>query len=84
MADDLVDAGQAAALLGVPRGRIYAWKNSGDVTPAGLVPGTSRSGMVPMFKLDELQPLAERYHANRPGIDRNGAEVSHNRRRESR
>jgi hypothetical protein len=63
VADGLVDATRAAELLGVPRGRIYAWKNSGDVTPAGLVPGTSRSGMVPMFKLDELRPLAERYHA---------------------
>ncbi len=56
---------QAAAELGVPRSLIAKWKHRQLVTPAGFAKGRGRDA--PLYRLDELRPLADRYHAtNQP------------------
>lgn len=60
-----VTTSEAAAELDVPPGLIAKWKHRELATPAGLIPGPGRGGQVPLWRLDELRPLAERYHARR-------------------
>lgn len=52
---------QAAAELGVPRSLIAKWKHRQLVTPAGFARGRGRDA--PLYLLDELRPLVERYQA---------------------
>lgn len=40
---------------------IWDWKARGKVTPAGLVRGRGRGGLVPLYHLEELRPLAVDY-----------------------
>lgn len=60
-ADGLVSADQGAELLGVPASTIRKWKERGRVIQAGSIPGRGRSGEVPLYRLDELRPLAADY-----------------------
>lgn len=57
----LLDTEAAAEALGVPASAIHTWKHRHLVTPAGMVPGRGRGGLVPLWKLDDLRPLAEAY-----------------------
>lgn len=63
---DTLDAQRAAAELGVPVTAIYDWKHRGRVYPAGYVRGVGRGGRVPVYRLEELRPLAERYLERNP------------------
>lgn len=56
---------QAAELLDVPAVVISMWKYRGKITPIGVLHGRGRRGQVPIYRLEELKPLAERYHATR-------------------
>lgn len=58
---DTLDAQRAALELDVPVTAIYDWKHRGRVAPAGYVRGLGRGGRVPVYRLAELQPLAEQY-----------------------
>ena len=58
---DTLDAQRAAAELGVPVTAIYDWKHRGRVAPVGYIRGVGRGGRVPVYRLEELQPLAEEY-----------------------
>jgi hypothetical protein len=58
-----VTTAQAAALLDVPAGRIARWKYDGKIVPVGMLHGRGRGGQVPLYRLDELRPLADAYHA---------------------
>lgn len=40
---------------------IWDWKARGKVTPAGLVRGRGRGGLVPLYRLEDLRPLAVEY-----------------------
>jgi phage terminase Nu1 subunit (DNA packaging protein) len=62
-----VTTDQAAELLDVPADLISKWKHRGKVTPVGMLQGRGRGGRVPVYRLDELRPLADRYHATRRG-----------------
>lgn len=63
--DGLVDTGQAAELLDVPADLISKWRTRGLVIPADVIPGPGRRGEVPLYRLEDLQGLAERYHRRR-------------------
>lgn len=67
MTPDLVTTEQAAFLLVVPPGVIAKWKHRGRITPVGLLRGRGvRGGQgVPLYRLEELRPLAAAYHARR-------------------
>lgn len=60
--DGLVDTGQAARELGVPADLISQWKRRGLVMPAHVIPGPGRTGETPFYDLEDLRPLARRYH----------------------
>lgn len=63
-ARQLVTTSQAAELLNVPRDRISAWRHRGLITPVGLLRGRSGQGKgVALYDVEELRPLAARYHA---------------------
>lgn len=53
---------EAAALLNVPADLIAKWKHRGKVAPVDALRGQGRGGLVPLYRLDELQPLADQYH----------------------
>lgn len=59
--DGLVTTAQAAELLGVPAARIAEWKHRGHVVPAGYLSGSGRGGRPPLYRLEELRPLAKAY-----------------------
>ena len=52
---------EAAELLGVPSSAIRNWKTRKRVTPAGLVRGRGRGGLVPTYRLEDLRAHAEAY-----------------------
>lgn len=60
--DGLVTLLQAEELLDVPSATIRKWKQRGDVVQADAIPARGRTGETPLFRLDELEPLAVRYH----------------------
>lgn len=51
----------AAAELNVKSGTIRSWKSLGKVTPRDWIPGRGRGGVVPLYSLEDLRPLAARY-----------------------
>lgn len=57
----LLTPDQAAAALGVPAEAIAVWKARRRVMPAGLIRGRNRAGLTPLYRLTELQPLADAY-----------------------
>lgn len=61
--DQLHDTEQAAAALAVPAQRIRAWKANGAAHPAGMLRAGVPGGLKPLWLLEELEPLAEAYHA---------------------
>lgn len=66
--EDPHDAEQAAQRLGVPAARIRAWHRAGKIAAHGYVSASVPGGRQPLFTLDEIRPLAERYHAEARGI----------------
>lgn len=61
----LYTTGQAAELLDVPRNLIAQWKHAGKVEIADSIPSHgrgNRGGREPLYRLDDLRPLAETYH----------------------
>lgn len=62
--DQLHTTQQAAEALGVPASLIRKWAHRGQVNPAGCFPAPVRGGLIPLYRLDELEDLAKRYHAN--------------------
>lgn len=61
--DELHDTEQAARALGVPPQRIRAWKANGAAHPAGVMRAGVPGGLKPLWRLEELEHLAEAYHA---------------------
>lgn len=56
---------QAALALEVPAQRIRAWKANGAAAPAGFLRASVPTGLQPLWRLEELEPLAEGYHARK-------------------
>lgn len=56
---------EAAEALDVPASTIAMWKSRGRIAPVGLIRGPGRGGLVPLYRLEELQPLAAAYHQRR-------------------
>lgn len=52
---------EAAEELGVPASLIRKWKHRGLVVPVGLLPGSGPSSTSPLYNLEELVPLANRW-----------------------
>lgn len=50
---------EASRILGVPETLIAKWKHRRKITPAGYIRG--RGNNAPLYKLDEIRPLAEAY-----------------------
>jgi hypothetical protein len=61
--DALHDTDQAAEALDVPAPVIRRWRRSGAAMPAGMVPASVPGGLQALWKLSELDDLAEQYHA---------------------
>lgn len=61
----LYSAEQAAQVLEVPPALIRKWRHVGKVEPAGMLPAPVPGGLQPMYRLEELEPLATAYHARR-------------------
>jgi hypothetical protein len=57
-----VDTDEAAGLLEVPMSIIWSWHTRGRVTPVAYRRGRGRRGGAALWRLEELQPLAEKYH----------------------
>lgn len=67
--EPLLDTQQVAAAAGIPEAMIWTWKTRGRLMPAGLIPGRGRGGQVPLYRLSDVQPLADAYlarHADTP------------------
>ena len=62
---DLHTTEQAAAALEVPAALIRKWRHAGKAMPAGMLRAAVPGGLAPLYQLTELEPLAERYHAQR-------------------
>ena len=64
MTPDLVTTEEASEILIVPAGAIAKWKHRGKITPVGLLRDRGvRGGQgAPLYRLDELRPLATAYH----------------------
>lgn len=56
-------APEAAKRLNIPSARIAEWKARGKVNPVGYVPGVGVTRRQPLYRLEDLQPLADAYHA---------------------
>lgn len=54
---------QAAIALHVPSALIRKWAHREQIRPAGHLPAAAPGGRLPLYYLNELQPLVERYHA---------------------
>lgn len=67
-----VTTDQAAALLEVPASVISKWRHRGKIVPVGMLAGRGRGGQVPLYRLDELRPLAEAYRARHARGDGDG------------
>lgn len=52
-----------AAELGIPKNVLAQWKYRKRITPVGFIPGHSRQ--VPLYLRSELQPLVDRWLADR-------------------
>lgn len=63
MAKIYLTTAQAAAQLGVPEAAIRNWKTRKRIVPADVIRGSGRGGLVPLWDLEELRPLAVRYLA---------------------
>lgn len=63
--DELHTTDQAAEALNVPAALIRKWRHTGDAKPAGVVRASVPGGLQPLYMLEELQPLADRYHKRR-------------------
>lgn len=54
---------QAAQVLDVPQGAIARWKHRELVQPRQFITGRGRGGLVPLYDVEDLRPLAGAYHA---------------------
>lgn len=59
---DLVDTPTAARILGVPAATIRQWKARRRVAPAAVMPGPGRTRRMALWRISELQHLADEYH----------------------
>lgn len=64
-ADRHVDTVEAAELLEVPPEAIRSWRKRERIAPVGYRLGGGRGGRTPLWRLEELRPLAAAYHARR-------------------
>lgn len=62
-AERLVETAAAAEHFGIRPDLISKWKHEKRVTPAGMIPGRGRGGLVPLYRLDDLEPHVEAYRA---------------------
>lgn len=65
-------ADEAAELLGVPVSVIWSWRTRQRVTPIELIRGKGRAGLVPVYDLEDLRPLAEAYRPRPRHADADG------------
>lgn len=65
--DRLYTVAQAAVELDVPAARIRAWARAKKVLPTGYLRAPVPGGLLPLWSLEELRPLADVYHARRGG-----------------
>jgi hypothetical protein len=56
---------QAAQALGVKPGTIRQWKARGQAAPAGMMRAAVPGGLQPLWRLAELEPLAEEHRARK-------------------
>lgn len=63
--DGLYSTSQAAEVLDVPPATIRRWHREHKVEEQGRVPSRGRRGSEPLWRLQELQPMADAYHARR-------------------
>jgi transposase-like protein len=61
MSPELVDTHTAAAHFGISPDLISKWRHRHKVAPHGLVPGRGRGGLVPLYRLVDLEPLVREY-----------------------
>lgn len=62
-AERQVDTLEAAELLDVPPEAIRSWRKRQRIAPVGYRLGAGQGGRTPLWRLEELRPLAEAYHA---------------------
>lgn len=62
MIERLVTTTEAAELLGVPATMIAVWKARNRVVPADWIHGRGPRRTTPLYRLSDLQPLADEYH----------------------
>lgn len=60
--DRLYSAAEAARVLDVPANVIHQWAYRKLISRSDRIPGPGRRGLVPLYRLTELQPLADAYH----------------------
>lgn len=66
MHDGLVDSRTAAELLGITQNVIAQWRKRGKLEVADSIKGgRARGGLVLLYKLKDLEELADAYHRNR-------------------
>lgn len=53
---------EAAAELQVPASAVRVWKARGRVYPVDSMRGRGRNAQAPLYDLEELRPLAQKYH----------------------
>ncbi|GAA4123301.1 hypothetical protein GCM10022215_29870 [Nocardioides fonticola] len=63
--DGLHTTDQAAEVLGVPAGVIRSWRHTRRALPAGALPAAAPGGHVLLWRLSELEPLAQAYLARK-------------------
>lgn len=56
---------EAAHELGISEDLIAKWRHRGRITPVQFITGRGRGGLVPLYDLDQLRPLAEQHHRRR-------------------
>ncbi len=52
---------EAAAELGIEASLIRKWKHRGRVAPRQFIVGRGRDGVVPLYAIEDLSPLARQY-----------------------
>lgn len=61
----LHSAEQAAVALDVPAATVRRWIRQGLAAHDDVLPSRGRAGQLKLYRLAELEPLADAYHARR-------------------
>lgn len=61
-ADRLVTTSEAAEILEIPATLIAVWKVRNRILPVDWIRGRGRGRSIPLYRLSDLQTLAEEYY----------------------